>query len=519
MSKKAKNSIRFLLIKLLGAVILVGVLLAILTTVGLHYFLSSGQIKQTLINKAENMTGRDMSINKIRWSVFPTPHLELHGIKLANPKGFQHANMATVKHAAMGIKIWPLFHHRLVISKAEADGAKVYFIKNKQGKTNWNWKSSAALSQSQHNKSSHDQQNDSNNSLLKGLTVSIPNLRIRDTHITYTNKNHKQTIQLNDIQFEALHIKLQKSFPIELKMGLSMNDNVKWIVNYNGQMEISKRLKFVQFSQGRLLLKPQRDDILGLVFKSLRAQIRWDAPWLELPDFSTQVAQGQIKANAKINFDKSQPSQISLQAKHIDLHKFLKTLMNYGDIKGKAYLKTNLRSNGLQSKALISHLNGQGHLKLNNAQWRDVNLGALYNRGLGLLQKSGHAQALEEHPASEKPGRLSANYKVKQGVITTKDLTFVTPLIRIKGQGHINLVNKHIHMGVNIVGIKDQTSYGPTIPVKLRGKINDLQIQPDVQAIATNYLQQGSNAVQGHLQNLQDAGQDITQTLSQMVPN
>lgn len=528
MSRHSKKPIRYLLIKLVSSLILILILLAILTIVGLHYFLSSGKVKDILINRAEHITGRQVTIKTIRWSILPTPHLELNGIKLSNPQGFQRDHMVTAEHAAIGIEIWPLFHHNLVISKAKADGIKAYLVKNNQGQNNWQFNSQTTTQSSTTNtnqstssntsNSQHTKDNAQGNNPINGLTIHIPNLRLRNANIHYINRNTGQTISLYGIQFEALHIKPHHNFPTQLNMGLNYN-GAKWAINYNGQIELSKRFQFIQVNNGHLLIKPERTDIPGITFKALRAQIKWQQPQLLLPNLSTRVAQGKVTANGKVSFDSPQQSKLNVQIKHIDLHKLLMGLLNYNELKGKAYLKTNLSSQGLQTTQLLKHLNGQGNIKAKQVQWHNLNIGKIYNQGLKVLQQNNLFTDIKHHAVSEKPGKLSANYKIKGGRMTTDDLKFVTTGMRLKGQGHINLVNQHLKLNIGIVGMHNNDSYGPKIPIILSGSLNQINIQPDVHKIAQRYLKQGSQTIKKQLKSLQDGDINLKKTITNFLPN
>lgn len=520
MSRKPKNSWRVLLLKLVSLIILILIILALLTTVGLHYFLSSGQVKKKLINQAQQWTGRQVTINKVNWSVFPTPHLELNNIKISNPKSFQQPHFATIKHAAVGIQIWPLFSHRLVVSKAEIDGANLNLIQNKHGKTNWQFHPKTQSPSSDHQNSNRSQNSkQAENSALDNFSLYVPNLRLHNTNIDYINQVSKQHISLQDIQFEALHIQPHKHFPIELKMALKLGQSEpKWTINYNGQLEFSPRLQFIQLDQGRLLLKPQRTDIPGITVKSIQAQFKWYKPFVELPNLSAQLAGGKITANGKLKLVKPHPSQFNLQLKHINLNQLLMNLANYRQIKGKLSAKTNLHSQGLQYKKLLQNLDGEGNIGIKQAQWRKLNLGKIYNQGLSILQHSGHFKDQQPQPETEPSGHLHADYTINNGLLSSHNLSFTSQFIQIKGQGHANLVNQQMKLSLNMVGKHNNQTYGPKVPVIVKGSMSDPGIQPDVQKIAQRYLKQSGQMLKQSLQNLSDGSEDVTQAIDKLLP-
>ena len=86
----------------------------------------------------EERTGRSFEIEgEISLSVFPWLGLEIGGMRLGNPPGFDEQPFAQVDSASVGAKLLPLLFRRLEVSTLKLDGLNLDLVRRADGETNW----------------------------------------------------------------------------------------------------------------------------------------------------------------------------------------------------------------------------------------------------------------------------------------------------------------------------------------------------------------------------------------------
>lgn len=533
MSNTTRKSLRYLLIKVISFIVIIAIILGIAAVLGLHYFMRSDIVKNQLVQQVEQATGRQVTVKDLHWSVWPKPHLEINGAQLSNPKHFKASSpLVAIKHMSMDVELWPLLDKKLVLSDVKAQGIHVHLIKNKQGQVNWQLKAKSSsadskdLQKTQHKEADQTAQTDKQSS-PQGISIHLPSLHIKTSSLAYHNRQSHQQFAMNDIHLKATKVQFNHNFPVELsavwQRSKPQND---WHINYSSRLEINPHMQFVQIKDGRVLVNPQKTDIAGLPIKAIEGQMKWHAPYLEVPSFSAQLAQGSVAANGKISLKGAQSSHVIFKIQHVHLKRFLSGLFNYKDLEGEANAKAELQSQGVKLRTWLKNLNGEGHVTINNAQWREINLGRIYNRSLALINRVQHSTNHNKSPVSEKPGRFHSRFRIHSGLLKAHKLKFTTPLINITGQGYMHLVSRRLNFNLDVVGMKNKEQFGPTIPIDVTGHASDVNVEPDLQKIAREHLgEYGANAIKTQLKNLQkaggalkEAGSNVTDKLNKLFP-
>jgi AsmA protein len=116
--------------------VLVGVVAVILLAV--KFFVDPNEYKDRIAHAVRSSTGRDLSLpGRITLSVFPSISLELGPASLGNLPGFGEEPFASVKHAALQVRLLPLLRKQLEIGRVEIDGLDLRLRKNSAGVGNW----------------------------------------------------------------------------------------------------------------------------------------------------------------------------------------------------------------------------------------------------------------------------------------------------------------------------------------------------------------------------------------------
>jgi AsmA protein len=102
------------------------------------FFVSTDLLKHEIAARVEAATGRRLTIaGEVRLSVFPWVGIEVNQASLAQLPGFGPEPFAQLRRAEIKARLLPLLQRRLEVDRVEADGLRVYLIRNAQGQGNW----------------------------------------------------------------------------------------------------------------------------------------------------------------------------------------------------------------------------------------------------------------------------------------------------------------------------------------------------------------------------------------------
>lgn len=150
-------------------------------------------------------------------------------------------------------------------------------------------------------------------------------------------------------------------------------------------------------------------------------------------------------------------------------------------IVGRASANLDLASTGRSMRALVSGLSGEVSADIRDGALRGVDLPALLRSVATAITTGFGANAKAATPFT----RLSARFKVEQGVATTTDLTLASPVVTAAGAGRIDLSARSLALRVEpslrVPDSSDGLSF--EVPVIVEGPWSAPRIYPDVQGI------------------------------------
>lgn len=205
------------ILKLAGIVIGILVLLAILAIVLLITFVSPNRLKPVLADQIMKTTGRQLVIDgDMSWTLFPYFGIKVGHSSLGNPAGFNQKIFAEMSNITIGVKIMPLFDKRIESSGIVLNGMKLHLIKNKNGLANWTFNLPA------NTKTGDTTPSSTHKKMAMGLAISGVN--ITNASIDYADEQAKKYYNMNNFEFTANDIRLEKSFPIKSSFDFTAND-------------------------------------------------------------------------------------------------------------------------------------------------------------------------------------------------------------------------------------------------------------------------------------------------------
>ncbi len=205
-------------LKILGILLAVIVSLVILAIILLSTFVSPNRLKPVLTEQVMKYTGRQLVIKgDMSWTLFPYLGVKIEQASLSNPAGFKEKMFAEISHVTVGVKLMPLFHRRIESSGITLDGMQLHLIKDKNGKTNWNFVASPAGTKNVANSPKTDTKR-----AVMGLAIS--GLTVTNTAIDYTDEQTKKYYNIKHFALDAKDINLIQPFAIQASFDFAAND-------------------------------------------------------------------------------------------------------------------------------------------------------------------------------------------------------------------------------------------------------------------------------------------------------
>ncbi len=179
---------------------------------------------------------------------------------------------------------------------------------------------------------------------------------------------------------------------------------------------------------------------------------------------------------------------LSLNANNVQIEPALKDFADFKRLSGVANINMDISGKGNSQKSIISSLAGKGNIKIND--------GAIKGIDLAKMAKNAKALVAGEDISDEKTNfsELGGSFTIAQGIVKNDDLAMKAPLLRVKGEGTVDLPARYVNYKLlpNLVatlqgqGGEDKT--GLEIPILVTGDFEKLKFTPDLKGAAQNAL-------------------------------
>ncbi|MDX8399801.1 MAG: AsmA family protein [Gallionellaceae bacterium] len=230
--------------------------------------------------------------------------------------------------------------------------------------------------------------------------------------------------------------------------------------------------------------------VANVTSTQLRIDVKARKGHVKLSPLSANFYQGTINGSVTINAARSVPSfVINEKLSGVNIAPLLKDAADFDMLEGKGKVTLNLATQGNTVSALKKALNGKMALNLANGAVKGINIAKKIREAGSMLGKKSQTQ----NPSKDEKtdfSEMKASFKIKNGVAHNNDLSLKSPLLRISGNGDINLVNDSINYLAKAkltTTLKGQGGNalvkGLTVPVRLSGPFTALKYQLDFGAM------------------------------------
>lgn len=179
----------------------------------------------------------------------------------------------------------------------------------------------------------------------------------------------------------------------------------------------------------------------------------------------------------------------NLTLSNVDIEKLMTAMSGASKLEGIANLVLNINGRGASQRALVSALGGGGNFKINDGTIKGINVASFLRdakKGFILSDSSTESTDFTE---------MTASFAIAQGVVSNKDLSMKSPVLRLAGSGSVSLPARTINyraVPTLVSSLKGQgateTSTGLDIPLLITGPWSAISITPDLEGILTNAL-------------------------------
>ena len=232
---------------------------------------------------------------------------------------------------------------------------------------------------------------------------------------------------------------------------------------------------------------------------------------LNISPLTASLYQGSLNGALAVDATRATPS---FAAKHtlsgVSVGPLLKDLANNETLEGKGNVTADVTTQGNTVAALKKALNGSATVKLADGAVKGIDIaGSIRNARAKLGSLTG--EQTQQADRSQRTGfsELTATFNIKNGVARNNDLSLKSPLLRVGGEGEINIGEDTLNYLVkaSIVGTSQGQGgrdvadlKGVTVPVRVAGPLESPSYKLDFSSMATDTARQtATDALQKRL--------------------
>ena len=217
----------------------VALLLLVAAVVILPMVVDPDDFKGEIVEKVQKQTGRDLKIaGDLDLSVFPWLGVKVDGVELGNAPGFGAAPFASIKSAAIRVKLMPLLDKKLEVDAVELDGVALNLARKTSGASNWDDLAKGGEDES----SEDDKYGDHSDPGVESFTIG--GINIKDAKISWDDAQSGQKYEISDFNLKSGAITPGR--PVGLDMGMLLRSKEPAVdarIGLGGTIEIDQTNK------------------------------------------------------------------------------------------------------------------------------------------------------------------------------------------------------------------------------------------------------------------------------------
>lgn len=210
---------------------------------------------------------------------------------------------------------------------------------------------------------------------------------------------------------------------------------------------------------------------------------------VDLAPLQAALYGGKFLASIQLDVRKDLPrirAKESLEG--IQIGPLLKDLTGDDQLTGTGNVQLDLNTRGLDEGVIRRNLNGSFSFEFRDGAYKGFNLAHTIRQAQAAVSGKGIP---DNAPQQTDFAELRASGLIKQGVVSNRDLYLASPVLRVKGEGKVDLVKERVNYLVTArvvdtlkgQGAKDYENLrGVAIPVRIKGDLGSPSPSVDIEA-------------------------------------
>lgn len=199
---------------------------------------------------------------------------------------------------------------------------------------------------------------------------------------------------------------------------------------------------------------------------------------------------GKLQATIVADGSRDVPAiDLDMNMEAVDALPLFDSAADFTRLEGKLDAALSTRGTGRTTKQLAASLNGQSKVRFADGALRGIDVAKIVNNLQSIFISGYQENSSDRTEFSE----LSVSMNIQNGIASTSDLKLLGPLVRMTGEGQIDLAQQTIDMRLNpkLVGTLDGQGgefdvAGVGMPIIVSGPLSGPRIYPDLANLLAN---------------------------------
>jgi AsmA protein len=221
----------------------------------------------------------------------------------------------------------------------------------------------------------------------------------------------------------------------------------------------------------------------GLDFTNLNVTVDMKDNVTHLYPLEAQLYGGKYSGDLTYDARTASPSiSMDEHLSGVDMTQLAAKTKAKGRVSGKATVNIKGTARGTESDDIMKTLNGHFDANVANGAIEGVDVGYELALAQSLINQQSGASVPDTKRTKFDAFKDSA--QITNGIAETHDLSIISPMLKVSGQGTINLPTSGINMTLLASIMKSATTTMVDIPLKIAGTYSNPSVKPDMEGLA-----------------------------------
>ncbi|MDO9011726.1 MAG: AsmA family protein [Gallionella sp.] len=235
--------------------------------------------------------------------------------------------------------------------------------------------------------------------------------------------------------------------------------------------------------------------VANIKSSKVRLDMKARSGQVNVSPLSANLYQGSMNGSLSVNAQATPVIAINQKLTGINVAALTRDAADFDTLEGRGNVAMNLTMQGSTVSAMKKAMDGNVSLNLADGAIKGINIARKLRDAQGMLGKA-QTQSANQNEKTDF-SELKANFKVNKGVAHNDDLSLKSPLLRLTGNGDINIGSNSMNylakatLAKTLEGQGGRDSVGGiTVPVRVSGPFSDLKYTLDFGAMVSEAAKQ-----------------------------